>query len=70
MLDAGRGAAVSAAASRLERISDRLAERTAALGGGSQSRADEEDEDDEEWPPGSPASLEVPVPYFSWEPLT
>jgi hypothetical protein len=44
ILDAGRGAAVSAAAARLERISDRLAERTEALGGESPSRADEDTE--------------------------
>jgi len=33
LMDVGRGAAVAAASSRLERLSDRLAERTASLGG-------------------------------------
>jgi hypothetical protein len=47
MLDAGRGAVVSAAATRLERISDRLAERTEALDGQSPSRADEDTEPDD-----------------------
>jgi hypothetical protein len=48
MLDAGRGAVVSAAATRLERISDRLAERTEALDGRSPSGADDDEPEDVE----------------------
>lgn len=43
LIDAGRGVAVSAAASRLERLSDRLAERNEALGG---APADDQDDDE------------------------
>ena len=51
LIDAGRGVAVSAAASRLERLTDRLAERTEALGGTptqSDEPADDVDEYDDE----------------------
>ena len=51
LIDAGRGVAVSAAASRLERLTDRLAERTEALGGTptqSDEPADDVDEYDED----------------------
>jgi hypothetical protein len=49
LVDAGRGVAVAAAASRLERLTDRLAERNEALGGqGSSSDEDAADEDEYE----------------------
>jgi len=46
IVDVGRSAAVAAAASRLERISDRLAERTEALQQDGTGRADDEPEDE------------------------
>jgi hypothetical protein len=59
LIDAGRGVAVSAAASRLERLTDRLAERTEALGGtptqsdepADADDVDEYDDEDEETEP-------------------
>jgi hypothetical protein len=52
LIDAGRGVAVSAAASRLERLSDRLAERTESLGGTPSApgdRSDDEPDDSAEY---------------------
>ena len=46
LMDAGRGVAVSAAASRLERLTDRLAERNESLGGGSARPEDDDDVDE------------------------
>ena len=46
IIDAGRGVAVSAAASRLERLSDRLAERNEALGGPAAGPEDQDDADE------------------------
>ena len=50
LIDAGRGVAVSAAASRLERLTDRLAERNESLGGApaeSDDRAADDEPEDE-----------------------
>src|SRR4051794_35911564 len=48
LVEAGRGAALAAAASRLERISDRLAERTQALTGeGAEGESEDDDSYDE-----------------------
>jgi hypothetical protein len=46
LVSAGRKAAIGAVSSRIDSLSDKLAERTSALGGSSDE--DEEDEDDEE----------------------